>query len=130
MVAMLMLLTVVVDHYATAWWVTLHQNTTLFKPSPTVHGWQLASMGASFVGFGLLFAWMMVHRYRLEQLEDRYETEGLTAALLARRSEAPEPAGARVPRARPAGTPPVVGGVAVPARQEAPGPARQEIPAR
>ena len=44
MVALLMALTVVVDHYATSWWVTLHQNTTLFKQDPTVHGWQLATM--------------------------------------------------------------------------------------
>jgi heme exporter protein C len=87
MVAILMLLTVVVDHYATAWWVTLHQNTTLFKPGPTVHGWQLATMLLSFVAFGLLFAWMLVHRYRLEMLEERFENEALNAALAERRSE-------------------------------------------
>src|SRR5487761_1709610 len=87
-VALLMGLTVVVDHYATSWWVTLHQDTSLFKPGPTVHGWQLATMLASFVAFGLVFAWMLVHRYHLEVLEDRYEEHGLTSALEARRSEA------------------------------------------
>jgi hypothetical protein len=87
LVALMMALTVVVDHYATSWWVTLHQNETLFKPGPTVHGWQLATMLVSFVGFGLVFAWMVVHRYRLEVLEERYETEGLLVALEARRSE-------------------------------------------
>ena len=93
MVALLMAVTVVVDHYATSWWVTLHQNTTLFKQGPTVHGWQLATMLVSFVAFGLTFAWMVVHRYRLEVLEERYETEGLTSALEARRAEAPLLAG-------------------------------------
>jgi len=86
-VALLMALTVVADHFCTDWFVTLHQNTTLFKPDPTVHGWQLATMLVSFVAFGLLFAWMVVHRYRLEVLEERFEREGLYLALEARRSE-------------------------------------------
>jgi len=86
-VAVLMALTVVVDHYATSWWNSLHQGTTLLQPNPTVHGWQLATMLASFVAFGLVFAWMMVHRYRVEVMEERYEDELLQAALAARRSE-------------------------------------------
>jgi heme exporter protein C len=98
MVALLMALTVVVDHYATEWWVTLHQNETLFKVDPTVHGWQLATMGVSFIAFGLLFAWMVIHRYRLEALEERYETEGLYIALEARKSEMQS---AAPPRSRP-----------------------------
>jgi hypothetical protein len=90
-----MAVTVVVDHYATSWWVTLHQDTTLFKQDPTVHGWQLATMLVSFVAFGLAFAWMVVHRYRLEVLEERYETEGLASALEARRAEVVAPVDAR-----------------------------------
>ncbi len=34
MVALLMALTVVVDHYATSWWITLHQGTTLLQAGP------------------------------------------------------------------------------------------------
>ncbi len=90
-VALLMALTVVVDHYATSWWNTLHQGTTLLQPNPTVHGWQLATMLVSFLAFGLVFAWMVVHRYRLEALEQRCEQEGAQAALAARRAEAPAP---------------------------------------
>jgi heme exporter protein C len=86
-VALLMALTVVVDHYATNWFVTLHQNETLFKPGPSVHGWQLVTMCVSFVAFGLAFAWMLLHRYRLEALEERYEAESFTLAIEARRSE-------------------------------------------
>ena len=86
-----MALTVVVDHYATLWFVTLHQNETLFQPDPTVHGWQLATMLVSFLAFGLVFAWMMVHRYRLEVLEERYEREGFASALEARRAEVAAP---------------------------------------
>jgi heme exporter protein C len=102
MVALLMALTVVVDHYATAWWVTLHQNTTLFKEDPTIHGWQLATMLVSFLAFGLTFAWMVAHRYRLEALEERYENEGLALALEARRAEIQlPPAKATAPGDRP-----------------------------
>ena len=86
-VALLMALTVVLDHYATAWFATLHQHTTLFKPNPTIHGWQLVTMSWSFLAFGLVFAWMTVHRYRLEALEERYETDGYLVALEARRAE-------------------------------------------
>ncbi len=90
-VALLMALTVVVDHYATSWWNSLHQGTTLWKPDPTVHGWQLATMLLSFLAFGLLTAWVVLHRYQLEVLEDRYEQEGTQVALAARRSEAASP---------------------------------------
>ena len=88
LVAALMALTVVVDHYATSWWDTLHQGTTLFQPDPTVHGWQLATMLLSFAAFGALFAWLVAHRYRLETLEAHYEEEAFDAALVARRAEA------------------------------------------
>jgi hypothetical protein len=46
----------------------------------------------SFLAFGLAFAWLLVHRYRLEALEERYEQEGFTSALEARRAEGSEPA--------------------------------------
>jgi heme exporter protein C len=88
LVALVMALTVVVDHYATAWWRTLHQGETLFRPNPQIQGWQLATMLFSFVAFGLVFAWMTVHRYRLEVMEERYEHEGVMAALQSRRAEA------------------------------------------
>jgi heme exporter protein C len=87
LVALLMALTVVVDHYATDLFVTLHQGETLFKPDPSVYGWQLATMVLSFVAFGLLGAWLIVHRYRLETLEERFESEAFYFAVKARRSE-------------------------------------------
>jgi heme exporter protein C len=93
-VALLMALTVVVDHYATSWFVTLHQGETLFKPDPSVYGWQLATMVLSFVAFGLLCAWLIAHRYRLETLEERYESEAYYSAIEARRSEASQGPGA------------------------------------
>jgi heme exporter protein C len=98
-VALLMALTVVLDHYATAWFATLHQHTTLFKPSPSIHGWQLVTMCWSFVALGFVFAWMVVHRYRLEALEERYESEGYLVAIEARRAEGQPASAAARPEA-------------------------------
>ena len=131
-VAVLMALTVVVDHYATQWFVTLHQQTSLFKVSPTIHGWQLATMLMSFVAFGFVFAWMVVHRYRLEALEERYEREGFETALQERRAEAVADGAGRpadLSVAAPAGVPPraTEGPHAGPVPSPAP---RAELPTR
>ena len=82
-------LLVPVDHEATTWWQTLHQANTLLRPNPSIHGWQLVTMLMSFLAYGLLFAWLVLHRYRVEVLEDRFEEEGLAAAIAERRAEAP-----------------------------------------
>lgn len=80
-------LIVPIDHEATTWWNTLHQGNTLLRANPSIHGWQLVTMLVSFVAFGLLFAWLLVHRYRVEVLEDRFEEEGFAAAIAERRAE-------------------------------------------
>ena len=79
-----------IDHYATSWWRTLHQGNTLLGANVHIHGWQLVGMLLSFLAYGLIFAWLLIHRYRVEQLEDRYETEGFAHAIAARRAEASE----------------------------------------
>ena len=42
----------------------------------------------TFLAFTLLYAWLLVHRVRLEQLEERLDAEGLELALEERRAEA------------------------------------------
>lgn len=81
-----------VDHEATTWWQTLHQGNTIFKSNPSIHGWQLVTLLVSFLAYALLFAWLLVHRYRVEVLEDRFEEEGFAAAIAERRAEAGGPA--------------------------------------
>jgi heme exporter protein C len=76
-----------IDHFATEWWRTLHQGDTLFRGKPLIHGSQLATMLLSFLAFGLIYAWLLIHRFRLEQLEERIETGALEHALAARRAE-------------------------------------------
>jgi heme exporter protein C len=92
-------LLVPVDHEATNWWVTLHQGNSILTTNPKIHGWQLVGMLLSFAAYALLFAWLLVHRYRVEVLEDRFEVEGFAVAIAERRAEAadepnrtPEPA--------------------------------------
>jgi heme exporter protein C len=93
-VAIACALLVPVDHEATTWWQTLHQPDTILRPNPLIHGWQLVTMLVSFVAYALLLSWLLVHRYRVELLEDRYDEEGLALALAERRAEAaPQPVG-------------------------------------
>jgi heme exporter protein C len=87
-----------IDHYATQWWRTLHPGDTLDSLHPLIHGIQLWTMLLSFVAFGLVYAWLVLHRTRLEQLESRLENEGLALALAARRAEAAPRAPAPVPK--------------------------------
>jgi heme exporter protein C len=77
-----------IDHYATQWWQTLHQPDTLDSLHPLIHGSQLWTLLLSFLSFGLIYVWLVIHRTRLEQLESRLENEGLAYALAARRAEA------------------------------------------
>jgi heme exporter protein C len=86
-VAVVSVLLVPVDHYATSWWTTLHQGDTLMRANPLIHGSQLYTMLLSFVACGLLFSWLLVHRYRVEVLEDRFEEEGFAVAIAERRAE-------------------------------------------
>jgi len=86
-VAVVCALLVPVDHEATTWWQTLHQGNTILRPNPLIHGWQLLTMLISFVTYGFLFAWLLVHRYRVEVLEDRFEDEGYDVAIAERRAE-------------------------------------------
>jgi heme exporter protein C len=77
-------------HYSVDWWRTLHQGSTLLRPKPLIHGVQLEAMLLGFAAFALLYAWLVVHRYRVEDLATRIEDLGLEAALAERRAEADE----------------------------------------
>jgi heme exporter protein C len=124
-----------IDHYATEWWRTLHQGDTISRLHPLIHGSQLYTMLLSFIAFGLIYSWLVVHRFRLEQLEGRLETVGLDHALAARRAEGgqtptpnPTPTPAPTPSADPSAASP--GSAAEPAEPaEAAEPAEPATPA-
>jgi heme exporter protein C len=77
-------------HYATKWWQTLHQGQTfrILQPDKNLGAAQLTGLLAGFLTMTLLYCWLLVHRYRVEQLEQRFEREGLQVALEQRRAEA------------------------------------------
>ena len=82
---------VIVDHFAVDWWRTLHQDSSLERAKDDLGTPFLVAMLVGFVAFTLLYAWLLVHRFRLEQLEARLESEGLEHALAERRAEGVRP---------------------------------------
>lgn len=85
-------------HFSVDWWRTLHQGRSLAQltPQSDLDGSYITVMLIGFVAMSLTYAWLLVHRYRVELLEERLESEGLELALEQRRAEAgagPEPAG-------------------------------------
>jgi heme exporter protein C len=90
--ALVAVIDVPIVHLSVVWWRTLHQSATVLTPNlqPTVHGSMAWTMLLGFVAFTLVYAWLLVHRYRLETAEEELETEGLSAALAERRAEAAE----------------------------------------
>lgn len=90
--------TTVVCHYATTWWNTLHQGPTITRLDPKIEGEMLLALMIGMATFLLIYAWLMLHRFRVLWLENRVEDRGLQVALTERRAEAgpaaPTPSGA------------------------------------
>jgi heme exporter protein C len=75
-------------HYAVDWWRSLHQDATLGTLDVKIEGLMLFSFVLGLVSFGLVYAWLIVHRFRLAWLEDQVDEAGLDAAIAERRAEA------------------------------------------
>jgi heme exporter protein C len=76
-----------VVHKSVDWWASLHQGRTL-GVDPKIQGSQLFALMWSFVAFGLLTAWLLMHRFRLGWLAERAEERSLEGAIAQRRAEA------------------------------------------
>jgi heme exporter protein C len=87
-VGLLLVPNVAVVHYSVDWWRSLHQPATISRLDPTISGLMLFTLVLGIVVFGLLFAWLLVHRFRVGWLEERVRDTGLDAALAERRAEA------------------------------------------
>jgi heme exporter protein C len=79
---------VVVVNRSVAWWRSLHQDSTLIKLDPTIEGDMLVALMVGFLALGLVFTWLMIHRFRVAWLEQQADRVDLDAALVARRAEA------------------------------------------
>jgi heme exporter protein C len=81
-----------VNHFAVTWWRTLHQGRSLanISPSTELDGEYIAVMLVGFVAMTLVYGWLLLRRYRLEELSEELEDEGLAAAIEERRREGRE----------------------------------------
>ena len=87
-VGLLLFPNVMIVHYSVDWWRSLHQTATITRLDPTIEGTMLFTLMLGIVVFGLLFTWLLVHRFRVGWLEERVGATGLDEALVERRAEA------------------------------------------
>ena len=81
---------VVIVNRSVEWWRSLHQGSTLTRIDPTIEGDMLVALMVGFLAFGLIFAWLMVHRFRVAWLTQQVDRLDLDDALARRRAEAEE----------------------------------------
>jgi heme exporter protein C len=86
-VALIAVLDIPIVHMSVEWWRTLHQQRTLLDPSPSIEGIQLATMLLSVVVMSCVFAWMLVHRFRIERLKAEVGSREISRAIEERRAE-------------------------------------------
>ena len=81
-----------VVHQSVEWWRTLHQPATILDErrllDPQIHGSMAWTLLVGVVAFTLLYAWLLIHRYRLAAVEEQAEDRLLEEALAERRAEA------------------------------------------
>jgi heme exporter protein C len=91
-VALAASLNVPIVHKSVEWWRTLHQPASILDErrllDPQITGVMAATLLVAVVAFTLLYAWLMVHRFRLAVLEDRLDRSQLERAIAERRAEA------------------------------------------
>ncbi len=75
-------------HKAVDWWRGLHQGRTVMSTiDPEMGGTQLVAMYLSLVAGVVVFAWLLIHRFRVAFLAERAADAGLDHAIAARRVE-------------------------------------------
>lgn len=85
-----------VVHYSVTWWRSLHQDATISKLDVSIDGSMLFTLMVAMVVMGVVFAWLLMHRFRVGWLERRAEAHQLDADLEARRADADPSAGLTV----------------------------------
>ena len=87
--AILTAVNVPIIHFSVVWWKTLHQGASVLTSTGqlNVHGSMLWALLLGFVGFTLLFFWLLRERYRLEVKRDAQGAHSFEEALTLRRRE-------------------------------------------
>ena len=75
-------------HYSVEWWRSLHQDPTITRLDPTIDGLMLFTLMTGIVVFAGLYVWLVVHRFRVQHLEEELAERGLQEAITERRREA------------------------------------------
>ncbi len=89
-VGLLLVPNVVIVHQSVEWWRTLHQKATILAEGThsEIGGLMLFTWFIGIVVFSAIFAWLMIHRFRIAWLAEQIEEQGLDAAIADRRAEA------------------------------------------
>ncbi len=89
-VALIGVVNIPLVHFSVKWWRTLHQEATVLSTDfdPKLDDLMLFTLFFSVVVFTLVFAWLLVHRFRIAWLEDQVDMHSLGIALDERRREA------------------------------------------
>jgi heme exporter protein C len=71
------------------WWSnrTLHQKDTVTLGDTKLDNLQLVALLFGVLVFTIMFAWLLLHRFRIAWLENETEQRGLEQALIERRAE-------------------------------------------
>ncbi len=86
-VGLLAAVVVPINHFAVEWWRTLHQGPSL-SSGDNLDGRFEVAMLFGFLAMTLIYTWLLIHRMRVERLEERLEAEGLGLAIAERQAEA------------------------------------------
>jgi heme exporter protein C len=89
-VGLLLVPNIVIINKSVEWWRSIHQGSTALDPTkaPTIADLMYFTFMYSIVVGGLVFAWLLIHRFRVAYLQDQLDEVGLTQALEDRRAEA------------------------------------------
>jgi heme exporter protein C len=87
-VGLLLFPNVMIVHFSVDWWRSLHQTATITRLDPTIEGSMLFTLMLGIVVMGMLFSWLLIHRFRVGWLEEQLGTVGLDQAIVERRAEA------------------------------------------
>lgn len=86
-IALLAVVDVPIVYFSVDWWRSLHQEATL-AVNTQIKGLMLFTLMFGIVIALVVYAWLMVHRFRVAWLEDQLDEVGLDVAIAARRAEA------------------------------------------
>lgn len=80
---------ILIVRFSVDWWAnrTLHQKATVAVGGTELDGPMLFALFTGLVLFTAIYAWMMLHRFRIAWLEEQLDRHGLDTALAERRAE-------------------------------------------